>query len=239
MDAIRLVLRQADLHESARIHIVHLSAADALPLFEEARARNRDITVETCHHYLTLTSEEIPDCHTEFKSAPPVRNQENRLKLWDGVVKGQINMIVSDHSPSTPDMKLLDEDNPDRGDFLKAWGGISSLQFGLSLFWTECRQFGMQIQDVPRLMSQGPAKLCGFNGFKGVIQEGFDADFCIWDPEESVCVNPDMIEFRNKANPYMGKEFKGKVYETVLRGNSIYKANDGVCSDAMGKLLIN
>lgn len=114
---------------SVRTHIVHLSAADAIPLIRESRLNGAKLTVETCHHYLSLSAEEVPDEHTEFKCAPPIRDRANRERLWQALVSGDINLVVSDHSPSTPGVKMLTY-GKNRGDFLKAWGGISSVQFG-------------------------------------------------------------------------------------------------------------
>lgn len=114
-----------------RTHIVHLSAADALPLIKQFRsvAGNR-LTVETCHHYLNLNADEVPRNRVDFKCCPPIRDAANQKALWNGLKSGDINMVVSDHSPSTAEMKLL-FDGPDYGNFLKAWGGISSVQFGM------------------------------------------------------------------------------------------------------------
>ncbi|MFI7495964.1 allantoinase AllB, partial [Kocuria sp. M4R2S49] len=119
----------------ARSHILHLSSSDALPMLATAKRDGLDITVETCPHYLTLLAEEVPDGATAFKCCPPVREAGNRELLWEGLLDGTIDFIVSDHSPSTLDLKDLDN-----GDFGVAWGGVSSLQLGLSLIWTEARR---------------------------------------------------------------------------------------------------
>ena len=117
-----------------RVHIVHLSAAESLPLIIAAKAEGVRLTVETCPHYLMLAAEEIGDGHTEFKCCPPIRGSANSELLWQALADDVIDIVVTDHSPSTPDLKLLDE-----GDFGAAWGGISSLQLGLSLVWTGAR----------------------------------------------------------------------------------------------------
>lgn len=116
---------------SVRTHIVHLSAADALPLIKQFRCKVGDrLTVETCHHYLNLNADEVPRDRVDFKCCPPIRDIANQNALWNGLKSGDINMVVSDHSPSTAKMKLL-FDGPDYGNFMKAWGGISSVQFGM------------------------------------------------------------------------------------------------------------
>lgn len=152
-------------------------------------------------------------------------------------------MIVSDHSPSTPDIKLLCGTN--RGDFMNAWGGISSLQFGrfynihvsqnqklivnnlagLSLFWTHCQKYNFTIHDVPRLLCNAQAELCKLDKFKGKIRIGYDADFCIWSPEEEQCIKRDMIEFQNKDTPYMDKTLTGVVHATIVRGHIAFELN--------------
>nr|CAD7578091.1 unnamed protein product [Timema californicum] len=104
---------------------LHLSAAEALPLVHAAKQQGALLTAETCHHYLTLAAEEVPNSATQYKCCPPVRGQPNRELLWKALYEGELDMVVSDHSPCTPDLKKLEQ-----GDFLSAWGGISSLQFG-------------------------------------------------------------------------------------------------------------
>ena len=122
-----------------RVHILHVSSSDALPMIATARRDGIGITAETCPHYLTFASEEIPDGATQYKCCPPIREGGNRELLWRGLGDGVIDLVVSDHSPSTVDLKCLDI-----GDFGVAWGGISSLQLGLSAVWTQARQRGLR-----------------------------------------------------------------------------------------------
>lgn len=239
MQGVELVIRQGEKH-NARVHIVHLATADAIPLIQEARTVKKvNLSVETCHHYLSLNADQIPDGHTEFKCAPPIRDAVNQNGLWQGVLNGDINLIVSDHSPSSPDVKLLLENSVERGNFLKAWGGIASVQLGLSLFWTNGQPRGVDIPMMIRLMSSAPAKLCGFDDRKGQIAEGFDADFVVWCPEEFFKLEDYLIKFKNKANPYAGKILKGVVHNTVLRGQVIYDNLDvSVGGQPKGELLL-
>ena len=149
-----------------RVHIVHHSSADSLPMLREAKAAGLKITAETCPHYLTFAAEEIPDGATEFKCCPPIRERENREQLWSALGDGTIDMIVSDHSPCPPEMKLRES-----GDFLQAWGGISSLQLRLPIVWTESKRRGFSIQDLARWLCSAPAKLVGLEGRKGLIAD--------------------------------------------------------------------
>ncbi|XP_058445125.1 allantoinase [Malaya genurostris] len=223
-DAIDLVAKLSQRYD-VPCHIVHLSAARALPSIRTARANGAKLTVETCHHYLSIAAEDIPDAHTEYKCCPPIRAKSNQEQLWQAVCDGDINMVVSDHSPSTPGMKLLNS-GKNRGDFLKAWGGISSVQFGLPLFWTNCRRYGLKISDLVRLLCTEPAKMCGIDKVKGRLEVGYHGDFCVWDPEDTFTVTQDIIEFQNKANPYMDRKLRGVVHASFIRGTPVYRSTE-------------
>ncbi|AXK31303.1 allantoinase AllB [Streptomyces armeniacus] len=210
-DAItRLVDLAAKL--DARVHILHLSAADALPLIASAQREGVRVTAETCPHFLTLTAEEVPDGATEFKCCPPIRERENQDALWQGLADGTISCVVSDHSPCTVDLKTPD--------FSSAWGGISSLQLGLPAVWTEARRRGHSLDDVARWMSAGPAALAGL-GTKGAIAPGRDADFAVLAPEETFTVDAAELHHRNQVTAYAGRTLHGVVRSSWLRGLQI------------------
>jgi allantoinase len=214
-----------------RTHIVHLSSAEALPMLRAAKKEGLSITAETCPHYLTFAAEDIADGATHFKCCPPVRERENREKLWEAIGDGTVDMVVSDHSPCTPALKL-----PDSGDFMEAWGGISALQFGLPVMWTQLKERGFATPDLTRLMSEHPAKLAGLGSRKGRLQVGYDADIVVWDPEAQFTVHPDLIHHRHKVTPYSGMELFGKVEVTYSRGRKVYE--NGVFIDEAGGQLI-
>uniref|UniRef100_A0A182Q5B8 allantoinase n=1 Tax=Anopheles farauti TaxID=69004 RepID=A0A182Q5B8_9DIPT len=218
--AIALVAKIAQQYD-VRTHVVHLSSAQALPIVRQARAHGGRLTVETCHHYLALAAEDVPDARTEYKCCPPIRGRSNREQLWRAVRDGEIDLVVSDHSPSTPQMKLLTEGKR-RGNFLEAWGGISSLQLGLPLFWTHCQRYGLELEDTVRLLCTEPARLSGLDSRKSRLEPGYDADICVWDPEGVFTVTEDMIEFQHKATPYLNRTLRGVVHATILRGSIIY-----------------
>jgi allantoinase len=207
--AIATLLRLAR-ETGARVHVVHLSAASALPLLAAARADGLPVSVETCPHYLALTAEEVPDGDTRFKCCPPVREAANRDALWQGLADGVIDMIVSDHSPSPPSLKHLDT-----GDFGTAWGGIASLQVGLPVVWTEARRRGHDLADVVRWMAQEPAALVGLTR-KGRIAAGADADLVVLAPDEPYTVGE--LHHRHAVTPYAGRQLTGVVRQTWLRG---------------------
>ncbi|MFJ2739738.1 allantoinase AllB [Streptomyces sp. NPDC087440] len=210
----------------ARVHVLHLSSSDALPLIAAGKAEGVKVTVESCPHFLTLTAEEVPDGATEFKCCPPIRESENQDVLWQGLADGTIDCIVSDHSPCTTDLKTPD--------FASAWGGISSLQLGLPAIWTEARKRGHSLDDVVRWMSAAPAQLAGLTQ-KGAIEAGRDADFAVLAPEETFTVDPAHLFHRNQVTAYAGKTLHGVVKQTWLRGTRINE--EGTLTEPAGRLL--
>ncbi|WP_327112976.1 allantoinase AllB [Streptomyces sp. NBC_01341] len=211
---------------NARVHVLHLSSSDALPLIAAARREGVRVTVESCPHFLTLTAEEVPDGATEFKCCPPIREAANQDALWEGLADGTIDCIVSDHSPCTTDLKTPD--------FASAWGGISSLQLGLPAIWTEARRRGHTLDDVVRWMSAAPAALAGLTR-KGAIEAGRDADFAVLAPDETFTVDPAGLFHRNQVTAYAGRTLHGVVKSTWLRGSRI--AADGELAEPAGRLL--
>ncbi len=203
-----------------RVHVLHLSSADALPMIRAARQDGVRLTAETCPHYLGFAAEEIPDGATEFKCCPPIREAENREQLWQGLREGVIDCVVSDHSPCTADLKRLDT-----GDFGDAWGGIASLQLGLSAVWSQARRRGHTLGDVTNWMATHPAALVGLRG-KGRITPGADADFCVFAPEESFVVDRQSLHHRNPVTPYAGQTLAGVVRSAWLRGHQIAEGTE-------------
>lgn len=199
----------------ARAHILHLSSSDALPLIAAAKRDGLHLTAETCPHYLTLTAEAIPDGATAFKCCPPIREASNRERLWDGLLDGTIDFIASDHSPSTLDLKDLEH-----GDFAVAWGGVSSLQLGLSLIWSEARQRGIPLEQVISWMAAKPANLVRLRD-KGQIAAGHDADLAVFAPDERFVVDASKLEHKNPITPYEGRELSGVIRRTYLRGHLV------------------
>ena len=215
--AVELLIRLASEFD-ARIHIVHLSSARAVPTIWKAKQRGVDITVETCPHYLTIAAEEVPDGNTAFKCAPPIREFVNQQELWAGLLDDAIDSIASDHSPAPPEMKCCNT-----GDFMRAWGGIASLQLSLALVWTGARRQSIGIERIAEWLCRRPAKLAGL-ARKGEISVGYDADFVIWDPKQSFHVRAEDLFFRHKLTPYTGRQLFGVVESTFLRGEEIYSA---------------
>jgi allantoinase len=213
--AIEAVVR-ASKKTGARAHIVHLSSASAVSTLRAARSEGVRISAETTPHYLALASEAIPDGATAFKCAPPIREDANRQGLWSGLGEGTIDMVVTDHSPCTPELKKMD-----KGDFDAAWGGIASLQLGLSITWTEAHERGVDLATLVRWMCTAPAALAGLKK-KGALVAGNDADLCIFDPDATFTVSTERLFDRNKVTPYLGRLVRGAVRGTYVRGSHVF-----------------
>lgn len=235
VEAIALLIRLAGEFQTP-IHIVHLSSAATLPLLSDARQRGLPITVETCTHYLWFAAEEIPDGATEFKCAPPIRDAHNREALWKALEAGLIDFVVTDHSPCPPEMKNS-KTQSGHGRWDLAWGGIASLGLALPVLWTAMVRRGLAIEKIGNWMGSEPARLAGFRGRKGTLVPGADADFVIFVPEARWVVTSEQLHFRHKLSPYIGAELQGRVLETWLRGEPVYRAGNMVGA-ARGKELL-
>jgi allantoinase len=202
----------------ARVHVLHLSSAGALDAIRRAKDDGLPVTAETCPHYLTFAAEEVPDGATAFKCAPPIRGRENRERLWEGLRSGDIDMVVSDHSPSSPEEKRLET-----GDFFRAWGGIASLELTLAATWTGARAREIPIDRIAAWMAAAPARLAGLEPFRGLIAPGRDADLVVWDPDAEWTVDPERMFQRHATTPYAGAPLRGRVLATWLRGEKIHE----------------
>ncbi|EGC42344.1 allantoinase [Histoplasma capsulatum var. duboisii H88] len=318
--AISAILSLAPLAPNLLLHIVHLSAMEAIPLLKAARRRGVNITAETCFHYLSLAAEEVGDGDTRHKCCPPIRSQANQDALWEELaqhasVQGVIKTVVSDHSPCTPALKILpahipgygpanlnnqhdDSDDSDYndnendsnnsnnsnnnnntkgtntkpddeeeregekakdedGNFLKAWGGISSVGLGLPILWTELERrrsaanstatdtptstssTTSALEDIVQWCCANTARQVGLASQKGDLSVGYDGDVCVFDENGEWVVEPDTMLFRNKCSPYQGRRMRGIVRETWLRGQKVYTRDDGfVATRPVGNLLL-
>jgi allantoinase len=216
----------------ARAHIVHLSAAECVGMIAAARAAGIRLSAETCPHYLFFAAEQVPDGATEFKCCPPIRDAVNREALWRGLESGVIDYVVSDHSPCPPELKSFGT-----GDFGAAWGGIASLQLGLSAVWTVARPRGRTLDDVARWMSAAPAALAGLPA-KGRIAAGCDADLVAFDPDQAFVVNAARLQHRHPVTPYAGATLTGRVRQAWLRGSALLGGESGAPDgEPRGRLL--
>jgi allantoinase len=216
LQAIALMIRLCREFD-CRVHIVHLSTAEALPMLRQARAEGLKLTVETCPHYLFFAAETIADGNTLLKCAPPIRSDANRLALWQGLRDRTIDLIATDHSPCPPSMKAHAT-----GSFRDAWGGIASLSLGLPVVWTTASSEGFGLEHLARWMSSQPASLAGLQHRKGRIAPGFDADLIVFSPEATFTVTEQHLHFRHPVSPYLGHTLRGIVRQTFVRGHPVF-----------------
>ena len=230
-DAIALMIRLCSAY-GCRTHIVHLSSAGSIGQIKRAKEKGLPLTVETAQHYLYFNGDRIGDGQTAFKCAPPIRESDNNERLWQALKEGVIDLVATDHSPAPPALKEIES-----GDFMRAWGGISSVQFALSALWTAARKRGMAPEDLVRWCCEGPASLIGEGGRRGKIAVGYVADLVVWDPEGSYRVTKEGIHHKHKLTPYLGEQLYGVVEQTWLAGVRVF--DKGVFTGAdRGKIII-
>jgi allantoinase len=211
------------------VHIVHVSSSDGVAAIATALASGTQMTGETCPHYLTIADAEIPDGATEFKCAPPIRAAADREALWRGLETGTLALVATDHSPAPPSMKCP-------GDFVRAWGGIASVELSLPVVWTHARERRLTPSHLAAWMSVAPAALAGLAGRKGAIAPGADADLVVWDPDGEFSVDASRLQQRHKLTPYAGRRLRGIVHETFVRGERVW-SRGRLAKPASGQLL--
>jgi allantoinase len=215
-DAIDMMIRLCEKHR-CRTHIVHLSSSDAITAIVAAKQKGLPLTVETGQHYLYFNAEDIPNGQTQYKCAPPIRERENNDLLWKALAENVIDFVATDHSPATPSLKEMES-----GDLMKAWGGISSIQFALPVLWTVARKRGFSVYDICQWLCERPAAFIGKAGSKGKIATGYDADLVVWDSNASFTITEDIIRHKHKVTPYLGKQLYGVTEQTWLKGDKVF-----------------
>ena len=249
-DAIARIILLARDFPSLHAHIVHLSAAEGIPLLREARQNSINITAETCHHYLILTADDIQDGDARCKCCPPVRDKANQELLWQELLRQDsvIETIVSDHSPCVPELKRLPSHIPGSvstsstaGDFSKAWGGITSLGLGLPLLNTQRqRRETFSLADMVRWCVEHTAKQVGMQNSKGKLSSGFDADIVVFDDSVEWTVDAKKMHWKNKLSAYDGLRLTGAVRQTWLAGKQTFDYEGGfIGPEPNGKLLLD
>jgi len=216
-----------------KVHIVHLSASESLERINKRKQLTDKLTVETCSHYLYFNAEDIPDASPIYKCAPPIREKQNNDLLWKALLNDEFNFLSSDHSPAPPERKQIEE-----GDFFKAWGGISGLQFTLPVLFSEGKKRGLTLEKLIPLLTENPAKFLGLEHQKGKLQERFDADIIVWDDSQEFIITEESIQHKHKATPYLNETLFGKVIHTFVNGAQVVE-NSKLKMLQKGKLLLN
>jgi allantoinase len=214
--AVNAVLAMAK-ETGARVHICHATLPEVVDAVAAARAEGVHATVETCPHYLLFSEDDLENLGPVLKCTPPVRSREAVEGMWERVLKGSIDLIASDHSPSAMSQK-----KPADGNFMSAWGGVQGVQTLLTAIFSEGAKRGLSLEKLTRLVSTAPARLFGLYPRKGVLQVGSDADLTIFNPETRWTPRPEDLLHKNPHSPYLGMEFRGKVETTVSRGKIVY-----------------
>ncbi len=200
----------------AWLHIVHISSGRGVAAALEARARGTNLTIETCPHYLFFNDEDMIRLGAAAKCAPPLRPAAEADALWQYVLKGDIDIIASDHSPSSPDLKC-------DADFFRVWGGIAGVQSRLSvLLEAGYRQRGLTLPAIAQLAADTPARRFRIRG-KGEIAAGCDADLTLVDLSDASTLARPHLHQRHPLTPYAGCTFRGTVRRTLLRGRTIFR----------------
>ncbi|HMC02229.1 MAG TPA: allantoinase AllB [Flavobacteriaceae bacterium] len=215
-----------------KVHIVHLSASEGIERIKNRKEKTDKLTVETCPHYLYFNAENIPDSSPIYKCAPPIREQSNNDKLWNYLLDDGFNFLASDHSPAPPKIKQLES-----GDFFKAWGGISGLQFTLPILFSEGKKRGLSLERLIPLLTQNPAEFLGLDYKKGKLEKGFDADIIVWDDNASFQIMKESIHHKHKATPYLNETLFGKVIHTFVNGEQVVE-NSKLKTLQQGKILL-
>mgnify|MGYP005776279369 FL=1 len=196
----------------APIHICHVSTKGSVELIRDAKARGVRVTAETCPHYLLLTDQALESQDADYRMNPPLRTEEDRLALIEGLKDGTLDAIATDHAPHSPEEKA---------DFFKAPNGSIGMETSLAATLTAL-QGKMSLSEILEKMSVNPARILGIPG--GTLREGGNADVVLFDPEKEWVVDPEKLHGKSKNTPFKGRKLKGKVVLTIFRGRVVYDA---------------
>jgi len=220
----------------ARIHIVHVSAVEALGAVGAARDMGTDVTVETCPHYLAFDEDDLARKGAQLKCAPPIRDARNRDGLWRALTQGKIDMVASDHSPCPPDLK-------ESADVFAAWGGVAGAQSLLAAVFSGAVARAEGSLDTRKVMgfavwrlAARPAKRFGLWPRKGAIAQGSDADIVLFDPDREWRLDAE-ASYTRGIDPYVGRSFRGKVVRTLVGGRTVYNERETVTNHARGRFI--
>ncbi|EDV7131986.1 TPA: amidohydrolase family protein [Salmonella enterica] len=180
--------------------------------------------------YFVLDTDQFEEIGTLAKCSPPIRDQENQKGMWEKLFNGEIDCLVSDHSPCPPEMKA--------GNIMQAWGGIAGLQNCMDVMFDEAVQKrGMSLPMFGKLMATNAADIFGLK-HKGRIAPGKDADLVFIQPDSSYVLKNEDLEYRHKVSPYVGRTIGARITKTILRGDVIYDIEHGFPVPPKGQFIL-
>lgn len=233
VEAVRRALFFAQ-ETGCKLHFVHISSADAIDEIRNAKNEGQDVTLESCAHYFTITTAEFEEIGPVAKCSPPLRDEIEQDKLWSKLIEGEIDMLTSDHSPCTPEMKESETNN-----IFDVWGGISGCQNNVDLMFDEAvLKRNVPITHFAQLIATNSAKRFNLPA-KGEIAIGKDADIIFVDPEQSYVVKKENLYYRHKHSPYIGRTINCRVTKTFVRGNLVFELEQGIIAEPIGRLITN
>ncbi len=217
------------------LYIVHLTSARALQDIHQAKEKGLPIVAETCPQYLLFSDESYsgPDGHC-YIASPPFRKKSDCELLWQGIQKGWINTVGTDHCPFTREQKESGQRK-----FHATPNGIPGVETVLTLLFSEgVRKNRLTINQLTDVLCENPAKMFKLYPRKGCIQEGSDADLVIFDPDKEVTLSAAMLHSNTNWSPYEGWEVTGYPSQVFLRGKEIVSGNELLTANANGKFLV-
>ncbi|MBU2453703.1 MAG: amidohydrolase family protein, partial [Proteobacteria bacterium] len=212
-----MVVRDIALSEltGAPLHFCHISTKESVEAIRQAKKRGVKVTCETAPHYFTLTDENVKDYNTNFKMNPPLRSEQDRQAIIQGLCDGTIDLIASDHAPHS----VIEKDV----EFDRAAFGIIGLETALPLSLKLVQDGFLTMEALINKMSKHPAKLIGINND---IKPGNAADLTLIDPEDTYEIDPETFKSRSKNTPFSGLKVKGRAVLTMVNGKVVYQRDD-------------
>lgn len=211
----------------ARLHVAHLSSAAGLAAAQEAIRAGAPLSLETCPQYLWLCDEDFGRVGNAMKAFPPIRTAGDRDALVEGLLKGSIGIVATDHAPHTDTEKA------------EPFGEAPAGSPGVQTLYVSCLALAQRLGDVwraPRWVAEGPAALAGIQESKGTIAPGYDADLVIVDPNQPTRVRPEIMRSRQRHSALDGIEFGFSIRDVYLRGALVAREGKTV-GRASGRLV--
>ncbi|MFW9932493.1 MAG: dihydroorotase family protein, partial [Candidatus Thorarchaeota archaeon] len=201
------------------LHIAHITTRNGIHEIEQGRLRGVTVTTEVCPHHLVFYRDDMNRLGPKSKLNPPLRTKEDRGALWSALLRGSIEMIVSDHAPCPIAKKEAGED-----DIRGGWAGVDGIQMILRVLLSEGINRGrISFARLLQIASSNPAKIFGLYPRKGTLQIGSDADFVIVDPGREDTINADMMFSKCGWTIYEGMKFTGAPIMTFVRGIKVFE----------------